>query len=71
MFVDLPPDSPNQAPVVMVAEARQGQKPAATMRTVGVCMPMANLQMISILVEQYLLLRELRQTTFTNMKGLI
>ena len=43
MFVDLPPDSPNAAPIMMVAQAKQAQKPSAAMRTVGVCTPMANL----------------------------
>lgn len=43
MFVDLPPDSPTQAPIVVVADARQIQKPTSAIRTVGVCEPMANL----------------------------
>lgn len=43
MFIDLPLDSPNTAAVVMVAQAGQVKKPAAAMRIVGVCEPMANL----------------------------
>lgn len=44
MFLDIPPDSPAQSPVVMVAEAKQVQKPVGLQRTLGICRPMENIQ---------------------------
>lgn len=42
MFIDLPPNSPTQVPMVIVADASQTQKPATSIRTLGICVPMPN-----------------------------